>query len=314
MTISGLDEAALGPRLGPFVACLTRFRLPVGTNVETIDLYAVLSRGIKAENDKTDRLWITDSKAVYRSGGSASPLETAALAALGAGTGEIPGNFGSLLRCVADDDDFRRLTDIPWFRDTGVWPLPWAASIDEVRDAEKKLKQVIRETGVAGPEIALRIVPAKYVNISLKETVNKAATVWDIIGPLILRAVREEGRLNVDRLGGRRYYRELLSGLLGKSPVTVVEEKPHFSRYRWQNHLVDFSVGADSLHLETALASIVAKYVRETAMRLFNAYWSQRVPGIRPTAGYPVDADRFLADLRSTGTLPENIDLLVRRA
>ena len=28
-------------------------------------------------------------------------------------------------------------------------------------------------------------------------------------------------------------------------------------------------------------------------MDAFNAYWSARVPGLKPTAGYPVDAARF---------------------
>ena len=42
-----------------------------------------------------------------------------------------------------------------------------------------------------------------------------------------------------------------------------------------------------------ALASIVSKTVRELWMDVFNAYWRARVPGLRPTAGYPVDAVRF---------------------
>ena len=36
-----------------------------------------------------------------------------------------------------------------------------------------------------------------------------------------------------------------------------------------------------------ALASIVSKTVRELWMDVFNAYWLARMPGLRPTAGYP---------------------------
>jgi hypothetical protein len=45
-----------------------------------------------------------------------------------------------------------------------------------------------------------------------------------------------------------------------------------------------------------ALASMTAKYVRELAMHAFNTFWSERVPGLAATAGYPVDAKRWLAE------------------
>ena len=52
-------------------------------------------------------------------------------------------------------------------------------------------------------------------------------------------------------------------------------------------------------HLPVALASMVSKYLRELAMIEFNAHWSDRVPGIKPTMGYPVDATRFLEDIEA---------------
>ena len=57
-----------------------------------------------------------------------------------------------------------------------------------------------------------------------------------------------------------------------------------------------------------ALASIVSKTVREHWMDAFNAHWQARVPGLRPTAGYPVDAARFRraieADCDARGLTP----------
>ena len=52
-------------------------------------------------------------------------------------------------------------------------------------------------------------------------------------------------------------------------------------------------------HLPTALASMTAKYLRELAMRPFNAFWQQHVPDLKPTAGYPTDALRFYDDIRT---------------
>ena len=57
-----------------------------------------------------------------------------------------------------------------------------------------------------------------------------------------------------------------------------------------------FVAGGES-HLPTALASMVSKYLRELAMRAFNAFWCRQLPALRPTAGYPVDARRFKADI-----------------
>ena len=48
-----------------------------------------------------------------------------------------------------------------------------------------------------------------------------------------------------------------------------------------------------AIFLPVALASMTSKYLREAAMRPFNEFWCARVPGLKPTAGYPVDSRRF---------------------
>ena len=42
---------------------------------------------------------------------------------------------------------------------------------------------------------------------------------------------------------------------------------------------------------------MVSKYLRELAMLAFNAFWMAQVPGLKPTAGYPVDAKRFRREI-----------------
>ena len=50
--------------------------------------------------------------------------------------------------------------------------------------------------------------------------------------------------------------------------------------------------------LSVALASMHAKYLRERMMESLNRYFNTLAGGgLKPTAGYPVDADRFLADV-----------------
>ena len=45
---------------------------------------------------------------------------------------------------------------------------------------------------------------------------------------------------------------------------------------------------------------MTSKYLRELAMKAFNAFWCDRVPGLPPTAGYPTDAKRFYHDIATT--------------
>ena len=59
-----------------------------------------------------------------------------------------------------------------------------------------------------------------------------------------------------------------------------------------------FQPRADSEHFCVALASMAAKYLRERLMEEFNRYWLAQVPGLKPTAGYPNDAVRFMEAIR----------------
>ena len=61
---------------------------------------------------------------------------------------------------------------------------------------------------------------------------------------------------------------------------------------------VTFKPRADGENVCVALASMLAKYVREVCMRQFNEFWAKHVPGIKPTAGYPVDAKRFYSEIQ----------------
>jgi hypothetical protein len=95
----------------------------------------------------------------------------------------------------------------------------------------------------------------------------------------------------------------------------VVEGKP-CSEYRLRTLASDdqksppirwrFTIMGDRLP-PVAMSTIVAKATRERLMGHFNAYFRAlraiesggRGPELRPTAGYAVDADRFLAETES---------------
>jgi hypothetical protein len=67
-------------------------------------------------------------------------------------------------------------------------------------------------------------------------------------------------------------------------------------------NLVPRADGSDGL---VALASIVSKTIRELWMDVFNGYWCSRVPGLRPTAGYPNDSKRFRAAIEPAAAVEQ---------
>ena len=106
--------------------------------------------------------------------------------------------------------------------------------------------------------------------------------------------------ITLDKHGGRNRYAAILQHHFPECWIETLAEGRAASRYRW-NHReapieATFRVGGEAM-LPTALASMTAKYHRELAMRAFNDYWTSRLPGLKPTAGYPNDAKRFRQEI-----------------
>jgi len=106
------------------------------------------------------------------------------------------------------------------------------------------------------------------------------------------------------------YGRQLASAIRG-AIVRVVDESQETSVYelvekhalarenRPRRMVVRFDVKGDTKHFPTALASMTAKLVRELSMHRLNRYWSGRLVDLKPTAGYGVDANRWLCEVES---------------
>jgi len=76
---------------------------------------------------------------------------------------------------------------------------------------------------------------------------------------------------------------------------------------------IQFRPEAEEAHLPVALASMTAKLVRELAMARFNRYWCDRIPGLKPTAGYVQDARRWLVDVEGV-LCDDEREAMVRKA
>ncbi|RPJ39569.1 MAG: hypothetical protein EHM35_02040, partial [Planctomycetaceae bacterium] len=113
----------------------------------------------------------------------------------------------------------------------------------------------------------------------------------------------EDVHVLIDRQGGRAHYREHLLRSFPGMDLKIVHEDENRSVYEMRSASrmlrLTFEVKGDDRYLPVSLASMVSKYVRELLMECMNDYFVHLDAGLRPTAGYWQDGQRFLKDLRS---------------
>jgi hypothetical protein len=296
--VVGIDEAGLGPVLGPLVHSSVVFELPPGAGEP--DLWELLARSV-ARRPRRGVLAIADSKRLYRGGGvgrGLAAIERGVLASL-AVLGERPASLEALLRLLAPAT-LAEAAAYPWYRDLAR-PLPAVCDPATIGDDAARLGAAMGACGLRLTGLRAVVLLPREFNRLLDEHANKALASFAAAGRLLVAARRDrDGRalvVHLDRQGGRRRYRELLVGLWPGASIGIDEESPTSSAYRIEDGdgrlRVVVSVGAEARELPVALASMTSKYLRELLMEPFNSFWTARLPGLAPTAGYPVDGARF---------------------
>jgi ribonuclease HII len=305
--LGGVDEAGLGPLLGPLCLGWALFEVPDPES----DPRALLS-DVVAEDPKRDKehFVVADSKRVYsRNARGRKRLEATALAFHAATHGfRLESDPLRYLQGELGPSE-RWLSHHPWYRSLPT-PLPtfWERGALELR--LERLRRALEASGVSLPTAGARPVPVAELNACFEETGNKSTALWRYTGAavahLLERCRGRQGRLVVDRQGGRSQYGGHLARLAPDWSVALVEEGPGASRYRLTERggagdvAVDFLEKGEQHSLATALASCLAKYARELAMEGFNAYFAERQPDLAPTAGYTTDGRRWLVDAGET--------------
>lgn len=299
----GIDEAGYGPLLGP---------LTIGASVWTVQeptahtpLWNALRDCVCRRGGRGEwRLVVNDSKKVYHPAGGLGTLERTVLAfaaALGLPCDSADGLLGAL-----GADPAEASARIPWYGRLAL-RLPLCGPRSTSTGIAQRLRDGMQARGAMCVGLLARLVPEDRYNARLHATRNKAAVLLEAVLDLIDRCLRRthepQVHVCVDRLGGRADYRGALMQAFPERELHVVEVSAGSSRYvlthgasQWT---IDFRVDADRRELPVALASMVAKYVRELVMTRFNAYWRGLLPQVRPTAGYQGDARRFLRDIQA---------------
>jgi ribonuclease HII len=280
--VVGTDEAGYGPNLGPLVIAATAWRL--AGDPDRAD--AVLASAGAAVAD----VW-GDSKRFFHAGSGLGPLERGALAAVIAATGRLPSDARALGDALAASGIAAAADD------AAALALPRASTPDECTSLAERLATRLAVSGVRIVAVRCRVIDPREFNRLLDTGLNKS----DILSQATLdlaASLANESPPPVlvwcDRHGGRKRYAAALARAFARPLVEVLDETPARSAYRLGagGPQVEFQVGGES-RMPVAVASMTAKYVRELCMAAFNAHWSARVPGLRATAGYPVDALRW---------------------
>jgi hypothetical protein len=193
----------------------------------------------------------------------------------------------------------------PWFDPADS--LPAATGPDALPPVIATLTEASASAGLAWGPVRSVVVPAPRFNRLLDEWRVKSGVLASGVIALLRATLDLPGdepiHIAVDKLGGRHFYAPLLNEAFPGGWVRVVREGPACCEYAIENLgrevYLRFEPRADGCHLNVALASMAAKYLREVCMRQFNRYWVARVPGLKPTAGYPTDATRFFDAIRA---------------
>ncbi|MBA2479447.1 MAG: hypothetical protein H0V44_02200 [Planctomycetes bacterium] len=286
MLFGGIDEAGYGPLLGPL-------------SIAAVSAACADEKSLKA-GFRRARTGAKDSKQVHTSGDIAA-IEAVALPAITWLTGNQPATASECFAAMGESIEVR--DGIPWMDSAAHVALPVAA----VRLKRWDIPGV-EPRGLHG-----RLIQPREYNAAGRSGMNKADLELAAVGSLLSAIHRDDQHAQtiVDRLGGRRYYGDFLQTLWPRSMVLIETEAPGISSYRAlgasAEHAVHFCVDGESVSPLTAVASCIAKYVRELHMLLLNRFWSGRFPHLRPSAGYGRDARRWLDDL---GAIAERDDLV----
>lgn len=333
LVVVGIDEAGLGPLLGPLCVGLSAFRVEEWAEGEPRpDLWKLLSRGVcKETRDAAGRVAVADSKALKLANSAKrhplTHLERGVLAfAAGLTDVEIDSDE-SLFELLGAE-----LDDQPWYRaaaDSRI-ALPIAGSAALQGIAANLVSGAMSDAGVGLLAMRCRVVAEREFNAIVDRTGNKAdvslAALADHLSTALALAREHPDaaiRVVCDKLGGRDSYAPVLEKMLPGWHCQIVEQGAERSRYDLTPPRpellpsgvlrISFQPEAEDAHLPVALASMIAKIVRELAMHRFNTFWQNKLPELKPTAGYRLDARRWLGDAAKLLTRQDR-EAMIRKA
>lgn len=326
----GMDEAGLGPNLGPFVVAATVWELPGSPG--SFDFWTAFEQVLTRSPSSCDpRLHVADSKQVFQPGRGIGSLERGVWSALrlcevsattfqdlcSSLSGSLARSLGeergsntprpTTRRSLFDDDELAAArvvetnhNDVPPWYGNGSLALPVESNDESLVEPWRRICERLQVRLVA---IRAAVVEPGNFNAQVRRYDNKSAATsriaMNLLSGLWHPDEEVESLIVADKHGGRNRYEPLLAEMFRDAKFETLEEGPERSVYRTGNSELRFQPRAEE-HLPVALASMTAKYLRELAMHQFNHFWHGHLPDLKPTQGYPVDAKRFRSEIADT--------------
>jgi ribonuclease HII len=303
--VVGIDEAGYGPVLGPLVQAVVVLWLPS----DDLTGWNALRSMIRCARESPDeRVLIDDSKVVFGRYGI-SGLENGIVRSFHMENQPLD----VWIRSYVCEDSLGDWQQERWYDATEVIPQrQWAPPLRWPFPARGRVRL---------------LTPAAF-NRSCDQTGNKAEVLrqgWIQLMRTVaaspslgLPLVPDDGQEVViysDKLGGRHFYWQMLLECFAERWVTPLCETADASQYRVEGGTrlihVHFLPRAETSSIVVALASMLAKYVREIWMGQFHRYWQRYIPDLDKTGGYLPHAREWYARiaplLTEVGVQPDEV-------
>lgn len=333
LILAGIDEAGYGPLLGPMCVGMSVFRVMEG-GVGADGRVGCLWERLGAQISRTPG---------GRSGGKFAPppvaigdskrLKLANSVVRMHPLTHLERGVLAMLRCCEDEERERvgvvgddaalmaRLGTVLGGHECyggDAIGLPLEGTAGQLCIAGNLVSSALVRGGVSVRAMRCLAIGEEEFNAIAKREGSKAEVTVHVLGVFLEELWREyvgkgdDVRLVCDRLGGRASYGEMLArlmrGIEAGGVVRVLGQSERRSEYSIEGSRgsmrVAFEVESEAANMPVALASMIAKLVRELAMMRFNRYWGERFVRergaeceLKPTAGYRNDGWRWLKDV-----------------
>lgn len=275
--IFGIDEAGLGPTLGPL--CYGWAGLIQNEDENILEL---LSQTIIQH-----QFIIGDSKKIYQGASKIKKLHRA---------------LNEVLSLSKTTTTFNKISDL-WhlfplnnFGETSKYSY-YAECLKSDFLQESLLKSEDQLNGFCGFTASFEGELNHEFSRGLNKSVVSMLKIGEIIYFILKHFQNENIEIQVDKQGGRNFYSDFLNDLFPFVGVQIITESSDESQYQLTVDNREITIGfykkgEDRFPL-IACGSILAKWLREQFMDSFNSYWL-KYNDVKPTAGYPEDAKRFI--------------------
>lgn len=299
---TGIDEAGLGPVLGPLCYGLVSFVLP---DAEITTWRSQLKQIIK-ENE----LFLDDSKKIFQGADRSERLEKAVTDVFGFYYSEKERLQVKNLYLNTALNKKGNWNFYPVYKNvlSEFFPPKVVAYLADKPDWRVKL-------GVTSCfEGEMNEVFDKGLNKSEMALLKVGALIESVLS---VHPHERNLEFSIDKQGGRQFYGNFIADLFPFEPIETICETPDVSEYYLEKGKQKLKFGfykkGDALYEEISMASLLAKWLRETYMNAFNSFWLKQHK-IAPTAGYPEDGKRFINEMMpyfEKGIM--EIDLIIRK-